>query len=217
VVPGSRGWYHYTEYVRGYPFVSYQREGFFCPHPCGQLPVLTTLPRLVYSCSHLSKDESGWVLSDFDAESSSYSREKFYVAASDKNGHNTSLRVRVPPQISGQIHALIASGQFPYYRTVEDLHRDALIHRLHDLSDMEDVSLTEDMQEMLVQQEAISQMEAKQRRIESDQTVYRMATDLARDGVKYPGIIDTAIAHAELIRNGDLRDDALRVIDRFRH
>lgn len=67
---------------------------------------------------------SAWVTDD------GYDPAEFYCKAVDGKGHSAWTRVRIPPDRSGEIAALVASKQFPY-RTAGDFVRDAIAHRLH--------------------------------------------------------------------------------------
>lgn len=64
-----------------------------------------------------------------------YSPANFYVAASDSKGHDQFVRMRVPPNIAGEVASLVASRKLPVYKTASDFYRDAVIHRLRYLLD----------------------------------------------------------------------------------
>lgn len=72
--------------------------------------------------------DDGWGVTD------DYEVASFYVDATDGRGHSDNLRVRLKPQIAGEIGALVASGAIPEYSTPQALIRDAIVHRLHWLS-----------------------------------------------------------------------------------
>ena len=61
-------------------------------------------------------------------ETTAYDPNKVYVAASDKRGHQSTIRVHVPAGMPGEIAAIIA--QVPELRTVHDFYRDALVHAI---------------------------------------------------------------------------------------
>lgn len=64
-----------------------------------------------------------------------YDIEAFYVRATDAAGHSEASRVRFKPEIYNEIMAVVSAGIWPHYRSPHDLIRDAVVHRLHWLSD----------------------------------------------------------------------------------
>lgn len=72
-----------------------------------------------------------WVLSQ-----SGYDKSKIYTRASDGNGQSQVIRAKLSPALHYEIMALIQSRAIPELRTVSDVIRDALIHRLHDYREM---------------------------------------------------------------------------------
>lgn len=71
-----------------------------------------------------------WVTS-----SNNYSPDKFYVRATDGNGHDTVIYIKVSPALLGEIESLIQTRAVSHYRTKADFIRDACIHRLRWLFD----------------------------------------------------------------------------------
>lgn len=65
-----------------------------------------------------------------------YDRNKLYTRSTDGQGHSATLYSKVSPALMHEIQALIQSRSIPELRTVADVVRDALIHRLHDYRDM---------------------------------------------------------------------------------
>jgi hypothetical protein len=78
-----------------------------------------------------SRDDGWGVTDDYDVAS-------FYPEATDGRGHSDNLRVRLKPEIAGEIGALVASGVIPEYATPQAVIRDAIVHRLHWLSENTD-------------------------------------------------------------------------------
>lgn len=68
-------------------------------------------------------------------EKAGYSVEEFYTRSKDNKGHSTVYHIRLPDDVAGELPAIIQSGKIPAYRTTADIWRDALIHRLHWLSE----------------------------------------------------------------------------------
>lgn len=76
--------------------------------------------------------DDGWgVTDDYDVAS-------FYTDGRDGRGHSDSHRVRLKPEVLGEIGALVASGKIPEYSTPQAFIRDAIVHRLHWLSENSD-------------------------------------------------------------------------------
>jgi hypothetical protein len=72
----------------------------------------------------------------WDTSTPGYDRRKFYTQASDRKGHYVQVRVNVPTTIAGEIARFLAGGYVEEYGTQSDLVRDAIVHRLWELSQM---------------------------------------------------------------------------------
>lgn len=64
----------------------------------------------------------------FTVETSGYREDRFYTRSVDADGHGQKLNLRVPQGIDSQMYAAVA--EIPEYRTIHDLIRDAVLHRL---------------------------------------------------------------------------------------
>lgn len=74
-----------------------------------------------------------WRVSDEEEDlTQGYDVSKFYVKGSDtkKGQQREHFRVYLQPHLADQIAELIASKNIPQYRTVGDMFRDAMFHRL---------------------------------------------------------------------------------------
>ncbi len=76
--------------------------------------------------------DDGWGVSD------DYDIAEFYPKATDGRGHSDNLRVRVKPDLAGEVAALVATGNIPEYTTSQDFIRDAMVHRLRWLAEHAD-------------------------------------------------------------------------------
>lgn len=60
-----------------------------------------------------------------------YDPDAVYGKATDGAGHSNEVRIKLPPQVEQEIAAFVASRAITEYRTIPDLVRDAITHRLH--------------------------------------------------------------------------------------
>jgi len=80
-----------------------------------------------------------------------YDRNHFYTKSTNKHNHSSSIRpfdhgtagelglpknLSIPFEMVAEVHQVVNNPRFPY-RSIQDLCRDALVHRLHDLAEME--------------------------------------------------------------------------------
>lgn len=87
---------------------------------------LSTHRRLV----KLTHDLEHWALED-----ERYAIDRFFMRSSDGHGHSAHVRVNVPPQVMARLEDVVMSRRFPY-RSSQDVVRDAISHRLHQLSEL---------------------------------------------------------------------------------
>jgi hypothetical protein len=71
----------------------------------------------------------------FRQEDTSYDRAKFYTKSRDKDG-GQSVQYQVSRSILRDVDELVAEKIVPEYRTRGDFVRDAIYHRLKDISEM---------------------------------------------------------------------------------
>lgn len=110
----------------------------------------------------VSADGSSW---DTEPEDADYSTHEFYTRATNKHDHSVPASVRLDPSISGEMNALIASGKIPHYRTVSDLIRDAIYHRMHFLTHELNVG-DEELRGLLAREREQTRLEQARARIE---------------------------------------------------
>ena len=97
---------------------------------------------------------------NFEAESK-YDPNEFYVRTVDKRGHKETVHVAMPPDLFAEIHETANNPNFPFYRTVQDLMRDAVLHRMHWL--YEKYGATEHAKEFLALEMAKAKIETRKR------------------------------------------------------
>lgn len=71
-------------------------------------------------------------------EADAYDPKKFYTASQDKKGHSYHARVNLPKPLAGQMAGLVQSGLIPQFRSIEDVIRDAVMHRVKQVARMID-------------------------------------------------------------------------------
>ncbi len=67
---------------------------------------------------------------DFQSGGDGYDINEIVTMASDENGHTVNLRCHVSPSWSALLHQYADDSSWPEYRTIQDILRDALFHRL---------------------------------------------------------------------------------------
>lgn len=139
----------------------------------------------------------------FSPDDPTYHPDEFYVASTDGRGHTTKMRVNLPPMIAAQLGQLVASRSITAYRTVQDIIRDALIHRLHHLQNeikIDDLGQALDLQIMR------SRLDTQRQKIEEltallDDTKEILATvDTANDDHALAIAIDQAKTQASILQ-----------------
>lgn len=73
-------------------------------------------------------DLEHWALED-----ERYAEDRFFMRSTDGHGHSSHARVNIPPQLMARLEDVVMSRRFPY-RSLQDIVRDAINHRLHQLS-----------------------------------------------------------------------------------
>ena len=56
--------------------------------------------------------------------------EVYSGGAKDSDGHSTNIRAHIPDPWMGAISQLVASNDWPEYKTPQDVYRDAIYHRM---------------------------------------------------------------------------------------
>ncbi len=81
---------------------------------------------------HFDKvDRRAWGVLDPDEH---YDPHRRYTFGSDQKGHSSEIRVQIPKPLRGEIQSLIESGLIPEYHTAQHVARDALYHKVKQLS-----------------------------------------------------------------------------------
>lgn len=78
----------------------------------------------------------------FDSESWSttddefYDPSRFYTHSEDRKGHSFHVRANIPKPLAGELASLVQSGVVPAYRSIGDITRDAIYHRVKQVATM---------------------------------------------------------------------------------
>lgn len=64
-----------------------------------------------------------------------YSPDQFVTPACDQKGHSERVRINFQPDVLPTLGQIVGSGQFEAYRSVQDVVRDAVYHRIWYLAD----------------------------------------------------------------------------------
>lgn len=140
-----------------------------------------------------------------------YDPEEFYVASTNSKGFGSSFRIKVPPEVIGEIGALVAARVIPLYRTPADFHRDAMVHRLHQVHDLlkDDATMRSDILRRLSEKLAAESFAAHvQQMIEADKRLFDQAIQLVQESPEHsrPKALEAAKAILNVIDDLDLRE-----------
>lgn len=64
-----------------------------------------------------------------------YKENRFYTHSTNRKGFKDTVRIPLPPNVLAQMNAIVQQRKVADYKTVQDLVRDAIIHRLKWLVD----------------------------------------------------------------------------------
>ena len=108
-----------------------------------------------------------------------YDVDEFYTRRTDQRGLDKELRVGIAPGWHYLAHAL--KEEFPAYRTVADLMRDALVHRLHYLQENIDSPTLKAKVEVALAQ---SRLEARRQELDDMQRLIKDGEEALRRGIE---------------------------------
>lgn len=107
-----------------------------------------------------------------------YSQNKFYTKATDGRGHSENVQVKLSPNIIGALSSIVQSKGIPEYRTIQDIIRDAVVHRLHYLYSS---GVVHGVNSLVRWEIAIQEMLEYQQRAMAFETVVKQAVQTAND------------------------------------
>lgn len=111
-----------------------------------------------------------------------YSPDTIYTRSTDGHGHYEQLRnVKVSPAVYAVLSEMLARGDLPDYRTVADFVRDALLHRLHYIS-QNIGSLAQVVNEEIVAAEMATRIARNRHRADTVRVYSEQLATLEQDG-----------------------------------
>lgn len=72
----------------------------------------------------------------FELSEGDYDEKNIYTRATDDSGHKETFHTPVPPLLFAQVNQL--ANDIPWYRSPQDLVRDAIVHRVRWLTENQD-------------------------------------------------------------------------------
>ena len=152
-----------------------------------------------------------------------YGLEKFFCESTDRHGHHSTVKANIPPTIHTQIATIVQGGKVPAYRTMQDLVRDAIFHRLQYLNEeiLKDPKLARVISiEMRLseQQRAQDELDAEERYVDGVEAQLRRAVKL-EDADLLAEVIDSAevaMADENFRLRSSLRKKLVALLDRYR-
>lgn len=128
-----------------------------------------------------------------------YREDRFYTRSVNADGHGEKLQLRVPQGLDSQMHAAVS--EIAEYKTMQDLVRDAVVHRLEYLQKR--YSLGEGARRMI----ELERMQAdRERRAQETETMQKAVEDL---DAKFQGLNekqDWAMLAEEFSEAGEMVD-----------
>lgn len=83
-----------------------------------------------------------------------YNPKTFYTHSSDKQGHSHAIKLLIPKNLAGQVARIVSTGIIPEYRSNQDLFRDAILHRCHQVGKwLDDEELLREVTLLILQSE----------------------------------------------------------------
>lgn len=109
---------------------------------------------------HFDKvDRRAWGVIDDDDH---YDPNRYYTFGSDQKGHSSEIRLQIPKPLRGELQRLIESGVIHEYTTAQHVARDALYHRVKQLTrliDNEELERAVDLAMLISDEEQIKAKE----------------------------------------------------------
>lgn len=162
------------------------------------------------------RGDDGWgVTDDYDVNS-------FYPEGTDGRGHSDNFRVRLKPEIAGEIAALVASGLIPEYTTPSAVIRDSIVHRLHWLSENTDNPVLAARLQEAVRRTVMEETTARYvRLVDSFEEFIGRTREVCERALKFgdhhgvAGYLDDVVEYAENSRE-PYRSTLLAVVDHYK-
>lgn len=133
-----------------------------------------------------------WVTSSTDDYLKNYSVDKYYMRSSDGHGHSAKIQVKLLSAEAAQVAKWTGHDATPY-RSMQDLMRDAIVHRIHQLEEMHAAG---QMDAEMRQHQLMSRIDTeRQRRVERQELL-----------AEFPGTIRSALGDGEVAGAAEMCD-----------
>ena len=155
----------------------------------------------------VNDDFNPWGLETEDRTAATYDPADFHIASVNKHDHSSSVTFRAPGEVISELARMVASGDFPMYKTKSDFMRDAIVHRMHWLADNYD---NEKMRQWVTRQSSLARLDARRDEVEE---LSRLVEGWKVDVARARDMKDTwAIGHAKVM----LAEDVAQVRDPYK-
>lgn len=67
---------------------------------------------------------------DLGLDDGAYSPDDFYVASTNQHDHSETVQLKLPKHVKALANQFVNNEEIPAYRSVNDLVRDAMVHRM---------------------------------------------------------------------------------------
>ena len=157
--------------------------------------------------------ETGQPVSWETTDQDFYDPLAFYTRSEDKKGHSFHLRAPIPKPVAGEMNALIASQTVPQYRSVGDIVRDAIYHRLKYIANAYDQGELEQVIDMAML--LAEEIQLTDERVHAEQLIEQMRTNAEALWQKDRGRLKRHLATRREVADSlasPYRDDYLAVL-----
>lgn len=119
---------------------------------------------------------------DLGLDDGGYALDRFYCASTNAHDHSETIQLKLPKHVKVLINQFVGNDELPAYRSVNDVVRDALVHRLQWIQDFYAASPA--LKAWIIMETTRNQLET----IQAEMTAQRQLVEFFRE------VIDSAVA-----------------------